>query len=306
MDTVTYRLAHLTDPHLSTLEPMPWRALPGKRVMGYLSWRFNRKRVHRPERLAEITRDIQQAGVDHWLITGDLTHIGLPHEFAQARQWLSSLGPPGDISVVPGNHDAYGRPAHAAVMRPWREWMGDEDGNADALWPTVRRRAAGGTQVAIIGVSSAVISPPGHASGRVGHAQVARLGELLDAHRDAARIVLVHHSPVPGHDRPRKRLIDGVDMLACLQSHGAELLLHGHGHRSYVYHVPLRGRPVPFMSVASASSTLPDVIRRAAWQLLTVTRLDNGGHRIELERRSFDPTAGRVVAQHHGVVSAPA
>src|SRR5882672_8065288 len=100
-------LAHLSDPHLAPLpRPRP-RELASKRLIGYLHWRRIRHLVHRTAALDAITRDLAAMRPDHVAVTGDLVNIALPSEFARARHWLEGLGGPADVSVVPGNHDAY-------------------------------------------------------------------------------------------------------------------------------------------------------------------------------------------------------
>ena len=41
-------------------------------------------------------------GPDHIVVTGDLVNISLPREFLRAAAWLTKLGPPRDVSVIPG------------------------------------------------------------------------------------------------------------------------------------------------------------------------------------------------------------
>src|SRR5574337_1737956 len=109
-----FRLAHLSDLHLTSLVNAKIRDLLNKRALGYLSWRLRRRREHIPAILNALLHDMRGLALDHIVITGDLTHIGLPGEFHQARQWLERLGPPTDVTVVPGNHDAY-------IRAPWNE-----------------------------------------------------------------------------------------------------------------------------------------------------------------------------------------
>ncbi|MEJ2202418.1 MAG: metallophosphoesterase [Desulfuromonadaceae bacterium] len=110
----TFSLAHFSDPHLSSLAAVSPRDLLCKRLLGYLSWWRKRRRIHRREILDALLRDLRQVAPDHLAITGDLTHIALPDEFRQVARWLERVGPPQEVTVVPGNHDAY-------VAVPWRD-----------------------------------------------------------------------------------------------------------------------------------------------------------------------------------------
>ena len=47
------------------------------------------------------------AGVDHLVITGDLTNLALESEYRRAAEIVGRFGSKLEISVVPGNHDIY-------------------------------------------------------------------------------------------------------------------------------------------------------------------------------------------------------
>ena len=81
--------------------------LAGKRGLGYINWHRGRKYIHRRETLDAVTRDLKTIATDHIAVTGDLANLSLPIEYAAARAWLETLGPPRDVTVIPGNHDAY-------------------------------------------------------------------------------------------------------------------------------------------------------------------------------------------------------
>jgi 3',5'-cyclic AMP phosphodiesterase CpdA len=57
--TAQFTLAHISDPHLAPLPTPPLGALIGKRLMGYLSWRTKRRKVHRAEVLTALTHDLK-------------------------------------------------------------------------------------------------------------------------------------------------------------------------------------------------------------------------------------------------------
>ena len=128
-----FRLAHISDLHIGPLPPVAAPALLGQRLLGYLSWRWRRHRVYRPEVLEALRRDLQAERPDHVAITGDLVNIALPAEFDQAAAWLRALGPPQWISVVPGNHEAYVRiPCDQSLAR-WSDYMASDPGPSTSL-----------------------------------------------------------------------------------------------------------------------------------------------------------------------------
>ena len=109
-------LAHLSDPHLGPLPRPRLAELAGKRAAGFFNWRRKRHRIHRADVLARITADLKAQAADHIAVTGDLVNISLAGEYAPASAWLAALGPPRDVTLVPGNHDVYVR----AAAVPWR------------------------------------------------------------------------------------------------------------------------------------------------------------------------------------------
>src|SRR5262245_50154103 len=95
-------LAHLSDPHLAPLPRPRLAELAGKRAIGYLNWLRKRRAMHRTDVLARIVADLKAQAPDHIAVTGDLTNISLPNEFAPARTWLDGLGPSSGVTLVPG------------------------------------------------------------------------------------------------------------------------------------------------------------------------------------------------------------
>jgi 3',5'-cyclic AMP phosphodiesterase CpdA len=243
--------AHLSDPHLTTLEQVSPRQLPNKRILGYLSWRRKRRFEHQPEVLAALTRHLQQSDCQHTVITGDLTHIGMPTEFRQGARWLESMGEPVDICLVPGNHECCVRQSWDAGFAQWEDYLAG-DGCNNTEYPTLKIRG----QLAFIGLSTACPTPPLMASGRLGNEQLQRLGPILEQTRRQGlfRVVYLHHSPVPGVEKWRKRLTDARQLSSLLADEGAELVLHGHGHRQRHYSLASPGGSIPIMAVPSASA----------------------------------------------------
>jgi len=273
--------AQLSDPHLSSLEDVRWRDLASKRLLGYLSWRKRRRAEHRSEVLESMQRDLQLTAPEHLVITGDLTHIGLPDEFRQARRWLESLGAPTEVTVIPGNHDAYVETRWENSFAYWQPWMvsdgiladnGREPGPGE-VFPSLRVRGP----VAFIGLSSARPSAPFLATGRIGADQLERLGELLEStgRQGLFRVVLLHHPPVPGEEKWRKRLTDASAFCRVIVRYGAELVLHGHRHRAVQSRIEIPGTHVPVFGIPSASSIGGKPGRAAQYYLYTVRRKAN-------------------------------
>jgi len=291
-----YVLAHLSDPHLSPMpQPQPLELL-GKRAIGYINWRRNRHRMHRIDVLARLLHDMQDHRPDHVACTGDLVNIALPAEFSVARVFLDHLGTPENVSFVPGNHDFYVRQAAQYFGAHWGDYMRGDKGtsNADAPgnFPYLRRRGP----LALIGLSSAIPTPPFMATGELGSEQCEALSELLlTLQREKLfRVVMIHHPPESKPNHRFKRLIDADRFRAVLKKRGADLVLHGHDHvHSVIMLEGPRGK-IPAVGVPSASS-FGGESDPAAYNLYGIEQTKDGW-RCEAVTRGFRVTAeGPVV-----------
>src|SRR5690349_18049089 len=169
-------IAHLTDVHLGPVAGFTPRYWNLKRGAGYYNWVRHRQLAHRREAVDRIVADMALLQPDHIAVTGDLVNIGLPVEHANALAWLETLGPPERVTAVPGNHDIYAPIGRDPGTRRWAAYMqSDERGGrfieADADFPFVRILG----NIALVGINSAVPTPPLMAWGHVGTKQLARL-----------------------------------------------------------------------------------------------------------------------------------
>ncbi|HZT48447.1 MAG TPA: metallophosphoesterase [Hyphomicrobiaceae bacterium] len=303
--TTSVTVAHLSDVHLGPIAGFTPRYWNLKRALGYANWLRRRRHAHLRPALERLTADLEAQAPDHVAITGDLVNIGLPQEHANALAWLEGIGTPERVSVIPGNHDIY-------------SWLGDDPGtdrwacymasNAEGAvhaghgepFPFVRMLG----RVALIGVNSAVPTPPFIASGRVGAGQLARLASILDrlGGAEVFRLVLVHHPPLPGQAKRYRDLQDADDLQTVLARHGAELVLHGHNHLSTLAWCGSVAGQVPVVGAPSASLGRPHKkeplarynLYRIAGPPWTIELIGRGlehpaGDIVELERRMLTP-----------------
>ena len=281
-----FTLAHLSDPHLGPIPTPRLRELINKRGLGIINWYRKRHRHHRADVLAAIVADMKAQSPDHVAVTGDLVNVSLDIEFANAAHWLDTVGTPNDVTLVPGNHDAYIRRASGWAARHWGEFMRGDDG---AAFPFVRRRGP----VALIGLTTSLPTGPFMATGRLGGEQLARLAEILIAlaREPLFRVVLIHHPPIPNRRHYMKRLIDGAMFRALLAEHGAELVLHGHNHDQQLMWLDgPKGRRIPAVGVPSASAIVSTHDDPAAYNLYRVGG-EPGAWQCEMTVRGF--TFGR-------------
>ena len=303
------RFVHLSDPHLTTLEAVRWHQLLSKRVLGYLSWRRGRRAEHRREVLDALVDDMHEARPQHVVITGDLTHIGLPDEFRQARYWLERLGEAGDVTIIPGNHDTYARHAWSDTFALWEPWMRSDTvtghmpiTSRDELFPSLRIRHG----VALIGLSSAVTTAPFLATGELGEAQLKRLAVVLreTGVQGLFRVVMLHHPPGEGTEKWRKRLTDTAALARVLAEYGAELILHGHSHRALHSSIQHAAGDIPVFGIPSASAVGRKPGRAAQYYLYDV-RPEGAQWRINVRVRAYQRERHCFTLEHEYHLSAP-
>jgi 3',5'-cyclic AMP phosphodiesterase CpdA len=216
------RLIHLTDPHLTNPEfSLEGRSHFGKRYLGRASWRRRRRFKHRREWLDELVAAVHEQQPDLILVTGDLAHIGLPEEIAEAGLWLQQLGTPDQVLLVPGNHDNYAADSGPAIAEHWGAYLG-----LIGDYPVDREFA----ELELIGVSSALPTRPASACGLLGHSQLAALDARLAAKKTKPRMLAIHHPPFPGMISFRKRLRDAGALEQLVARQDLDVIVHGHDH----------------------------------------------------------------------------
>jgi hypothetical protein len=118
------------------------------------------------------------------------------------------------------------------------------------------------------------------------------------------RIILIHHPPVPGTIKWRKRLTDSNAFLEVLMRHGAELVLHGHAHAPVLSGLPTPAGDIPVIGTPSASEFNPSSGRCARYNIYRLKRV---GLRWELTMsvRVYSPDLGRFVPEQETALSVP-
>ena len=299
---IIFTIAHLSDLHLCSLKDLRAHELMNKRILGYLSWRLHRNSVHHDDVLSALVEDLHTLNPDHIAVTGDLTHLGTAGQFHMAQQFLHRLGPPTTVTVIPGNHDAYIKTDWNDTFAKWAAYMASEGEKPPDEAPATGRiefptlRVHG--QVAVIGVSSALPSAPFLAVGSVGRSQMQRLEKILKelGRRQVCRIVLIHHPPVNGVVKWRKRLTDAASFRAVIKRCGVELVLHGHVHRSSFTDLHTPAGRAAVISVPSASALSENDARRARYHLYHIEQ-SSQGFDIKLSVRGYSVQENRFRAE---------
>ncbi len=290
-----FRLAHISDIHLGPLPDVTYRDLASKRMVGYVNWQRNRRRSLTEGTLGSIVADIKAENLDHLAVTGDLVNLALDAELELAKLWLETLGKPADVSVVPGNHDAYVPGAFDKACRLWAQWMCGDGHNGlveRTSFPYLRVRG----NVALIGVSSARATAPFMASGFFRAEQATRLAKILQetGARNLFRVIMIHHPPVRNAVSQHKRLLGIGRFHATVAGHGAELVLHGHSHLPTLFWIGGRAKPIPVVGVSAAGQSPGGHHPGGQYNLIEIGG-DAGNWDIRLTRRGATGLATPVV-----------
>jgi 3',5'-cyclic AMP phosphodiesterase CpdA len=275
-------IAHFSDVHALSLDGVgPW-SFANKRLAGYLNLRLNRRDKHPVALFEAMVEDLNRRPPDEVIVTGDLTNLSLLPEFRLARSILDRLTLGAEhVTVVPGNHDVYTLGAlreklFSTLLAPYATG----DGRREVAFPVERVRG----QVAIVGISTALPSPPPFADGRVGAAQLRAVEEALARHAGKFRILAMHHPPVTNRHAFLRGLRDRRRLQRVVEKVGCELVLHGHEHRDLRAELQGPNGPIPVVGVGSGtySDARPD--RRARYNVYRVE-----DHRlVSVETRVYD------------------
>ncbi|MEJ5901896.1 metallophosphoesterase family protein [Ochrobactrum teleogrylli] len=290
-----FRLAHISDIHLSPLPRVRYRELASKRITGYINWLRNRKGAMHGTVLDKLVADMLAQAPNHIAVTGDLVNLALNLEIDIAADWLSKLGNPDDVSVVPGNHDAYVPGALDRSCRKWEPWMrgdGIDNKGKRPQFPYIRVR----DDVAMIGVSSARATAPFMASGDFRSAQAKRLAAALDeaGARGLFRVVMIHHPPIHGATPTHKRLYGIRRFQKIIRKHGAELVIHGHTHLATKYEIDGPNGQVPVICVPSASQNYGGHKPPARYNIFNIDRKPDGGWYCLWEQHGIEEVSERI------------
>jgi len=268
-------LAHLSDIHLAPLPPLRARDLFSKRITGYLNWKIKREHTLAGEGLTKLVRHLRNQNPDFTAVTGDLVNLALDSEFNTAHNWLETLGRPQQVCVSPGNHDAYIKGQLEKALVRWNGYTRGETLDANPF-PFVRRVG----EVAIVSCSSAIPSAPWLATGRFTEGQASRLRRCLELLGDGGyfRVVLIHHPPNQELFHPRLGLYGAPLFRQAIADAGAEMVLHGHTHKSSIFAIPGPHADVPVIGVAAAGAAQAETGGHdpARYNLFNIQRVGTG------------------------------
>jgi 3',5'-cyclic AMP phosphodiesterase CpdA len=238
-----------------------------------------------PDIVAMLIDCVVQLDPDVVAVSGDLTQRARRTQFRDARAFLDAL--PGVHIVVPGNHDV---PLYNVAAR-----FGDPLGGFRRHITDVRYPSFHDAEIAVVGADttrSFTIKDGGLRRG-----DVRRLSSMMDeAPAGAVRIVVCHHP----FDRPASRgarwtlPAPDAEAVNTLVARGADVLLTGHLHLTYVGHTAVRYQVSGRSAIVVEAGTATSHRGRGETNSFNVLRVDDG--RIVVERHDWDERSARFVA----------
>ena len=235
--------------------------------------------ISRPQNLQLTRRLLEYAleeGVDHIVITGDLTDFSEPHAFIALRNLFDeyNLLNPFKLSLVIGNHDIFGgvhfaddvfkypnkcsKVPYEKKLSDFKSYFLETFENIYAppppeVFPYVKPIG----DVLLIGINSIAhysqLKNYFAAKGAIGKRQLFNIDNLLTIKKNTTRkkIVLMHHhfnQQISSHfeknqalfkkiERYANRLYHKKQILKLFKKHKVDLILHGHEHVSCKYNI---------------------------------------------------------------------
>ncbi len=222
------RIAHVTDLHLLSFrsDGVSPRVDARTRFVSLGRALDPEARAARAESALQHARAL---GAEHFVLSGDLTELGLAAEFELLAAVLSDAGIGGDeVTLVPGNHDRYSEPEGfaAALDGPLSPW---------ARHASSRSTVVDLGSIRLLPVDVTRPQSVMRSGGQIGADQLRTLSSVLDDPSIRARpAALVQHHP-PFALPPVVHFVDGLqghDRLGCvLASRDAVQVVFGHLHR---------------------------------------------------------------------------
>ena len=144
------------------------------------------------------------------------------------------------------------------------------------------------------------------AVGRIGEKQMRTVETFLSqtAKQGLFRVLLIHHPPARGTVSWRKRLTDAPALRSILARHGAELILHGHAHRTAQSFLNTPTGDVPVIGAPSASALGRTPARNARYYVFRITPLAHSWD-VTFSVRIFSRDEKRFIQEREQKINRP-
>jgi 3',5'-cyclic-AMP phosphodiesterase len=272
-ESAIVRLGHISDLHISDRSRYPRNGFTAKDCDRHSS------------RVAKGLLDaLREVGIDHLVVTGDLTLSAEPREFERAADLLRPWAQAGKLTVVPGNHDLWTE--DAVDTGRFLRAVGADGLGMRRPEPTYPCVVPIGAEVVLVALDSARWGEdPRTTPGKLGSEQLRAARELCREHQKQGKATLLafhHHVLLPPERIPsdvhvaRMPLADADQVIRLVAEQPVAAVLHGHRHCAFRVDVPGVKGPVPILCAGSVSRVHDEPVRRAR---AYVYEVDAGGLR---------------------------
>ena len=234
------RLGHISDLHVSDRSRYPRN--------GFSARDCERHSTRLAKGLLDALREV---GVDHLVVTGDVTFSAEPREFERAADLLRPFAEAGKLTVVPGQPRRLDRgggrdaPASCAPSAPTGSGMKKAAPSYPHVVPL-------GDDAVLVALDSARWGEdPWTTPGRLGGEQLRAAREVAREHAKLGRAVVLafhHHVVLPPERVPsdahvaRMPLADADQVVRLVAELPIAAVLHGHRHTAFRVDLPGAGR----------------------------------------------------------------
>jgi 3',5'-cyclic AMP phosphodiesterase CpdA len=263
------RLGHISDIHLADRSRYPRHGFTAKDC-----------ERHSPRLAKGLVDALREVGVDHLLVTGDLTLSGETREFERVADMLRPFAEADKLTVVPGNHDVWSEDAVETAR--FLRLVGPDGKGMRKAAPSYPWVAPLGDEAVIVALDSARQGEePWETAGRLGTEQLRGARELVREHSRSGRAVLLafhHHVVLPPERVPsdalvsRMPLADADQVVRLVAELPVAAVLHGHRHTAFRVDLPGKAGPTPILCAGSVSRVADEPVRRARAYVYDIDR----------------------------------
>ncbi len=263
------RLGHISDLHVSDRSRYPRNGFSARDCEKYSS------------RLAKGLVDaLGEVGVDHLVVTGDVTFSSEPREFERVADLLRPFAEARKLTIVPGNHDLWTEDA-VETARFLRALGPDGLGMKKAA-PSYPHVVPLGDEAVLVALDSARWGEdPWTTPGRLGSEQLRAAREIVREHAKLGRAVVIafhHHVVLPPERVPsdaqvaKMPLADADQIVRLVAELPVAAVLHGHRHTAFRVDLPGAAGATPVLCAGSASRVADEPVRRARAYVYEIDR----------------------------------
>ncbi len=223
-------------------------------------------------------------GVDHLVVTGDLTFSAEPREFERAAELLRPFAEARKLTVVAGNHDVWSE--ESVETGRFLRALGPDGKGMRRAAPSYPHVVPLGDDAVLLALDSARYGEdPWATPGRLGSEQLRAARELVREHAKQGKAVVLafhHHVVLPPERVPsdaqvaRMPLADADQVVRLVAELPVAAVLHGHRHTAFRVDLPGANGTTPVLCAGSGSRVADEPVRRAR---AYVYELDRSGLR---------------------------